>query len=430
LSYPYTLNDTFRSYDQLIYEWLDKLKINYGSLGGVPRTNFGILRCFATPRRAFATMEEMLIRKNWLDSSSPEDGSGSGNKVTSSYQRIPLPFCSIERTDYTIDKSRFSTGEFIVYSNNGYTSNKYRFPFPIDLSYKLEFWCKQRFTVMHILEWVISQLSPKGMGQSEMLFRITPIDHNGNTPYGSKTVPFVMDTFTDNSDIEPGENQRNLRLTFIFTLKAWLFYPPISTDGRYGMLNGPLDVVSQSNIPSLDIKEFVTTMEINTDIKRQDNNKPYCTGELFDTYSEYGFNYINIENVQLENNSELSKYVITEDNEIKFYPKSSNDFLYFNLRPLLPETYFMGGLYYSFGDVTIKILSKEDILLDSFILDSVDEPTLFNYDFINEENELEIRIFSDQRLTLKNLYFKRSTHSYQSNSSISSFSSVSSYSSI
>jgi hypothetical protein len=407
---PYTLDDTFRSFDQTVYSWLGGLLVNYSELGGVPKTNFGILRCYATPRRAYATMKDLLIRKGWMDRDKPGDGSGAGKKTIDSYVRVPLPFASITRNDYVFDTTRFSQGEFTVYSPDYMTAKKYAFPKPINIPYQIEFWYREKFTEAHILEWLYSKFGVRGGGHMESFLNFTPKDSDGNNPFGTKVLPWILDSTNDNSDLEPGDQQRTLRLTASFTMKGWMFLPPISGPD-------PLD----------------TVFAVPADIKRYNPNGPYCSGETLASYGGFSYNLIYTSDIKLKNVSGIAKYVaITEDKTIKLYPGSSLDYLYFDPFIVLPETYEVSFQYFCIGGTTdVRVLDSNGGVIYQDTLSSNNESQIVDFTFNNGKtnNLCSIRFYSDKRLILKNIVIKRATNNYVSGSSESSDLSVSSLSS-
>jgi hypothetical protein len=206
----------------MVYLWLDTLKVNYGDISGTPRQNFGILRCFATPHRAVAEMEQLLVRKGWLDPNNPGIGDGMDTKALETWKRIPLPFVSIYRQTPTIDETRFmrSGVRSLSFSPDKRKANLSRTPLPINIPYQLDFWYKRKFTEAHIWEWLFSQMANYGNAHNE-LFRTVTIG-NG---WGDKIIPLRLEGMSDNSDLEPSESNRILRSTVDMVARAWLFFP-------------------------------------------------------------------------------------------------------------------------------------------------------------------------------------------------------------
>jgi hypothetical protein len=241
---PYTLGNDLRIFDQMIYEWLDTLKINYGSIAGTPRQQFGILRCFATPHRATAEMEQLLVRKGWLDPNNPGIGDGTDEHAVETWKRIPLPFVSIYRQPPVPDEARFirSGVTALSYTPDLRSTTSSAAPYPLNIPYQLDFWYKRKFSEAFIWEWVFAQLGSLGSAYNE-LFRTVTI----GSGWGDKIIPIRFDSMSDNSDLEPGEANRTLRSTVDFTVKAWMF-PPLQTNGTGANSNKIVGTVIKEEI--------------------------------------------------------------------------------------------------------------------------------------------------------------------------------------
>lgn len=111
------------------------------------------------------------------------------------------------------------TAVLVVYNHRAhdlaYTG---RFPYPFDFDYTADFWTRYRESQNEIVEnFLVGNISN----------RFNPfeafITADFGPPWGSKYVPLDNWSWIDNSDLEPGEKDRILRLTLNFTAKGWLF---------------------------------------------------------------------------------------------------------------------------------------------------------------------------------------------------------------
>jgi len=94
MAIPHTLTDkVLRAHDQAVYEWLAGLNVDYGNVAGRTLKNRGILRCLASPRRAFASMAKILIAQKWIEFSDPVEELD----YAEAFKIVPLPFASIHR---------------------------------------------------------------------------------------------------------------------------------------------------------------------------------------------------------------------------------------------------------------------------------------------------------------------------------------------
>jgi len=416
MAYPYTLDDTLRSYDELVYHWLDGLKVDYGELGGDPKRNFGILRVYATPNRAYASMEDLLVRKGWLNPDTPGDGSGGAvpDAGRRSYMKIPLPFASITRSAPVFDTTRSLTKmQLSYYSEDFDHALKFKTPSPYNIPYQIEFWCKTKFTEIHILEWITSQIDGFGLGHTEFFLKYSPkfgMPPNEIQPFGTKLITVVIDDMSDNSDLEPGEGDRQLRFSVQLTLKAWFFLPPKTSDNRYGKLNGPADIVRQQIVPPISQPEQVPLVfSVQTDV----DNFNIVNNNL-DSFDIYSFNLIKPDNFSLSNNSNNSKFIIYGDS-FKFYSSSDEDFISTNPVLVLPEEdYSVNGFYKSHGIFTIQILDLDSTIVHTQTFPEALSKTRFNINYTNtlSNTQLSIRIFASKRLLIYNPSMKRMTKNY------------------
>lgn len=111
------------------------------------------------------------------------------------------------------------TAVLVVYNHKAhdlaYTG---RFPYPFDFDYTVDFWTRHRETQNEIVEnFVVGNIAT----------RFNPFEAflcaDFGPPWGPKLIPIDSWSWIDNSDLEPGETDRVLRLTLSFTAKGWLF---------------------------------------------------------------------------------------------------------------------------------------------------------------------------------------------------------------
>lgn len=372
---PITHDNCFRVYDQCIYDWLDNLKINYGSLGGVPHTNFGILRVFASPDRAYATMETVLIRKGFI---TPETaGSGSGTRETGpkTYLRVPQPFASILRGAEVLDESRWQRAPIrkLEYNEQFTEAYQHRFPQPLNIPYTIEFWCAKHYTISHIKEWLWSNVSPMGMSKKEI--RLTA---NFGSPWGDKIVPVTVQNWGDNSDLEPGEQERELRVTLELLVKGWLFLTPTA-------------------VPTI----------IAAEIQRGDLD----SGEIQSSQMYFDFNLAIPENWNLMNTSGNSILELG-DNTITYIPGDGADYIYSAFFPTFVDTYKVDGYFTSEEGWNLKVISKIGGVILSKDYPPTNEKLSFEESFSNSSANpiAKIEIRSTGRVDLTYFAARRVTY--------------------
>jgi hypothetical protein len=96
-------------------------------------------------------------------------------------------------------------------------------PFPgcYVIPYSLTVWSAYRATDNYVREWILGQLGPQGLAESELLL---PVLHK--SPWGQMLQPFKFTGMSDNSDLE-GDSARMIRTTYTFDLRAWLLKLPV-----------------------------------------------------------------------------------------------------------------------------------------------------------------------------------------------------------
>jgi len=188
--------DQFRLYDQAVRAWV----LRAGETLGTPTFNC----VFATPDRAFATLKD-LLKKKYGDRS---------EKV----RLMPYPVASIARVGHALDQERFlpqsRTYRGRVYSADQKVSYNAPYPLPWDMTYQIDFWAKNRDTMNAFGLFVQTESTPLG----RLMVDFSPVW----LPWGEKIVTFDLREITDNSQLEPDEEDRVLRLSATMVLHGWV----------------------------------------------------------------------------------------------------------------------------------------------------------------------------------------------------------------
>ena len=216
MSAPHSFEDTIRIHDIGFFNWLGTLRVDYGTVGGEDRSDFPILRVFASPERAFAQVTDLLVRMCWIDGATAADMRDNADR----FAVLPLPVVSIQRGDPLPDPELRGTPKvFRQRWLNLRTGQWERHPFPghYRTPYTATFWMKKRYTEAYIREWIMAQLGLVGMAENEVLIDITHQD-----PWALMPQALRFDGWSDLSDLE-GEGQRYIRVEVSFNLRTWFF---------------------------------------------------------------------------------------------------------------------------------------------------------------------------------------------------------------
>lgn len=202
--------DQFKLFDLAVRKWL----VDMG-----PHLNSQIFNVvFATPDRAFATLNKIYEKKL-------ED---RADRV----KIPPLPLASISRMSHRMDRdrliSRLTRFRGYRYTEDKRISYDARFPLPWDMTYQIDFWAKTRETMNHFQSMIEAESTPQGI----LTVDLTPVD----PAWGTKLVMFTIDEITDNSTLEPDEENRALRATITMTLHGWLVLPLVPNRTIYDVL--------------------------------------------------------------------------------------------------------------------------------------------------------------------------------------------------
>jgi hypothetical protein len=194
--------DQIYLYDQAVRDWLQGVE---KLLGNDPLTVV-----FATPQRAFATIQRMWAAKH---------GAERAAKLTT----LPYPVITVTRTAQRFAPERFQGfhAQFprVQVSTDGMRAYNVVFPRPWDLDYQVDVLTRHRQTLNAIQMWLMEELTR----ETFLTIDFTSVWSG----YGTKEIPIRGLDLTDNSDLEPEEADRELRLTLSVTARGWLFLPPV-----------------------------------------------------------------------------------------------------------------------------------------------------------------------------------------------------------
>lgn len=224
MSTPYSLENTLRAHDVAIYDWLGGLHVDYNdSEKGIANKNdIPILRVFASPQRAFATVQDMLIKDGWISGLTPAAQQANAGD----FDTLPLPVLTLQRGEPQIDAELSApakvfrhkvfdplTGQFI----------NHQWPGHYKTDYTITLWGLKRYTDNFMREWIMSHFgAAQGVAFSEYMLLVKHAD-----PWGDMRQALRYIGSSDLSDLE-GETTRYIRVEFTFSLRTWLFRTPVA----------------------------------------------------------------------------------------------------------------------------------------------------------------------------------------------------------
>jgi hypothetical protein len=234
---PHTFEDTLRVHDIAIFNWIGKLRVDYGTRNGKDNSNFPILRVLASPERAFAKIVDLLVRLCWIDGATADAMRNNADD----FAVLPLPIATIRRGDPVPDAELRGTPksmsrEFFNLCTGQWENHPY--PAAYRIPYQITFWSKKRYTEAYMREWLMSQFGQIGMTEVEIL-----IDVVHDPPWGTQQQALRFDGTSDLSDLE-GEGQRYIRYELSVNLRAWMYRVSDPDDGT-GEVGGeyPVDKI-------------------------------------------------------------------------------------------------------------------------------------------------------------------------------------------
>ena len=246
MSRPDTYENTFRLFDQAIYNWLGGLLVDYGDIVpkpeavdptiGVRTPVRDILRVMSTPERAFAEMQNLLVAKGWMEESERSDD----------FTNIPLPFASIYRMGPIPRLSQMQVPMRLkrLFRDSEGNWLGADFPTPWDISYDIHFWVMKRYTEVHIWDWIVGRVGRRGASPADFYLEVDhekyPHDHHAlkTCIYGKQLHSVHFDALTDLTDIEPEEMApRYIRFSLMLTVRAWMMHPlTVSENGKIAVM--------------------------------------------------------------------------------------------------------------------------------------------------------------------------------------------------
>ncbi len=174
---------------------------------------------FATPDRAFSAMRDLLDKSR-----------GSKGSAELRGQNVPLPFVSLSEAgweEYDGSRDTFGVIRKMWQTPDEKVAINVDWPTPVNIPYQLDFWCENERQMRQFRRqiWKLFKLniayvfvdfeSPRWLGFEE------PIDP-GLRLLGNRKVALNISSWTDASNLEPGEGKRDIRGNLSMVLTAWL----------------------------------------------------------------------------------------------------------------------------------------------------------------------------------------------------------------
>ena len=220
---PHSFENSLRIHDKAFFDWLGNLRVDYGDpstlhpdfpqVASYPtKNNFPILRTMATRQRAFATIVDLLVHLQWIDT-------GTADQIRQNaddFAVLPLPVATIERGDPVPDPITASVPKRFNRSRFNEVTGKWEgHPWPAAylLPYTVTFWSIKRYTEVFMREWLYSQLGALGAGDSEVFLNV---EHDA--PWGTQLQALSLEATADQSDLE-GDNPRYIRYEASFQMR-------------------------------------------------------------------------------------------------------------------------------------------------------------------------------------------------------------------
>ncbi len=246
---PFTLGDSIRDHDKAVYDWLGGLLVDYGTIAGVARDGFPILRIYASPQRAFAAVTDMLVEQNWLATTTAATMRADGD---AHWPELPMPLATIDRDEPAPDSSLAGVPlQFRrVYLNP--TTGKWEthsWPGHYLTTYRVTFRTVKKYTEAFLREWIYGQMGQIGAANNETFIHVTH-----PAPWGVQPHMLRFDGSVNLSALE-GEESRMLVYEFSFTLRTWIFRKPTvfgdiihGTGVDASRFGGPADGVGNDSV--------------------------------------------------------------------------------------------------------------------------------------------------------------------------------------
>jgi hypothetical protein len=210
-----------RRHDEAVHGWFGGLLVDYGTVSGTVRNQVPILRVMASPDRAWAALENILVSQKWVAGANDDERRKNARQ---DFDTLPLPFLSIERADPQpyLDgggvPKRFRRQRFVGGTQQW---EEHAWPGSYRTEYRATFWSSKRYTMEWMREWIFSQLGKLGAAEPEVFIQVQHAD-----PWGPLPQALHFDGSADLSELE-GDKPRYLRSEWTFTLNTLHFRAPV-----------------------------------------------------------------------------------------------------------------------------------------------------------------------------------------------------------
>jgi len=219
---PDTYEDSIRVHDVAVYNWLGGLLVDYGNLGGSAKTHFPILRVYAAPNRAYATVVDLLVKLKFVEGADAEE---MRQRARDDFEVLPLPLLTIDRDEPLLDPELPGTPTKRIrkldFSGEDGMYRTHPFPAHYRTEYRVMLWAHKRYTVAYVDEWVRGQLGKQGAAENEFFLEIPHRE-----PWGTLMHAVKFTGSADQSDLE-GENPRYIRKEYTFSVRTWIMKPSV-----------------------------------------------------------------------------------------------------------------------------------------------------------------------------------------------------------
>lgn len=197
--------DQLRIYDIMVIEWLCSF-CHPSVIKGKP-----LNLKFATAERGYAQIRN-------LDNSEKPDYQRNRDPIS----KPKLPAIEVTRRgplpDYTRQKLRVQLVSGFVDDTDKKKRFVTHYPKPYNLPYQIDFISINRKTMNLIQTYFMLQFEDDRFLLVADFTKIHKV-------FGKRYIPVVLNDFIDNSDLEPGENEREIRVTLDISVIGWFFRP-------------------------------------------------------------------------------------------------------------------------------------------------------------------------------------------------------------
>lgn len=225
---PYTHDDALRIHDVAVWEWLGTLHVHYPEVRDpadqtlivAERKDAPILRVFASPDRAFASLVDQLVHQGFIDGGTDAEKRAKAADV---FAILPLPAISIQAAPPIPDTSLSNVPGVLYKKLLDPVTGKWkhhRWPKHYFTDYIVTVWSKQRFTANYIQEWLAAQMGNLGRAHNETMLTV-----QHKAPWGPiQQMLRLSSPVTDQTELE-GDEARYFRYEFTLTLRTHVTMP-------------------------------------------------------------------------------------------------------------------------------------------------------------------------------------------------------------